>query len=31
MTPKTKYSIHTTEKFGPLERIDVQRLADACQ
>lgn len=31
MTPKTKYSIHLTEKFGPLELIDVKQLADACQ
>lgn len=31
MTPQTKYSINTDVKFGPLELIDIEQLAAACQ
>jgi mannose-6-phosphate isomerase-like protein (cupin superfamily) len=31
MNPQGPYSINLSAKFGPLERIDVQALANACQ
>jgi mannose-6-phosphate isomerase-like protein (cupin superfamily) len=31
MAPEKTYSIHTDVKFGPLERIDIRKLEQACQ